>query len=89
MEFPRQLTWKSSIARRSGSKATHIHAGVPPRFTIVSSTNMRCTPLGSAPIDLRTGPSLCTHLHIDTWLLLARSLRDLAARLSKRPEKYR
>jgi len=88
MEFPRQLTWKSSIARRSGSKATHIQAGVPPRSTIVSSMNMRRTSLGSAPMDPRAGPSLCTHLHIDTWLLL-RGLRDLAALLSERPEKYR
>jgi hypothetical protein len=55
---------------------------------MVSSTNMRCTSLGSAPIDPRIGPSLCTHLYIDTWLLLAMSLRDLAARLRERPEKY-
>jgi len=39
-------------------------------------------------MDPRAGPSLCTHLHIDTWLLL-RGLRDLAALLSERPEKYR
>jgi hypothetical protein len=40
-------------------------------------------------MDPRIGPSLCTHLHIDTWLLLMMSLRDLAALLSERPEKYR
>jgi len=37
--------------------------------------------------DPRIGPNLCTHLHIEAWLLLAMSLRDLAARLSERPEK--
>jgi hypothetical protein len=63
--------------------------GVPPTLTIVSSMNVRCTSLGSAPIDPRAGPSLCTHLHIDTWLLLMMSLRALAARLSERPEKCR
>ena len=47
---------------------------------------MRRTSLGSAPMDPRMGPSLCTHLHIDTWLLLM-GLRDLAALLSERPEK--
>jgi len=31
-------------------------------------------------------PSLCTHLHIETWFLLM-GLRDLAARLSEGPEK--
>ncbi len=77
------------MARRSGSNATQIHAGVPPKFTIVSSMKMRRTSLGSAPIDPRIGPNLCTHLHIDTWLLLMMSLRDLAALLSERPEKYR
>ncbi len=66
MEFPRGLTWKSSIARRSGSKATHIHAGVPPTLAIASSMNILRTSLGSAPMDPRIGPSLCTHLHIDT-----------------------
>jgi hypothetical protein len=34
------------------------------------------------------GPSLCTHLHIDTWLPLM-GPRALAALLSERPEKYR
>ncbi len=51
--------------------------------------DMRRTSLGSAPMDPRAGPSLCTHLHIDTWLLLMMSLRDLVALLSERPEKYR
>ena len=37
-------------------------------------------------MDPRIGPSLCAHLHIDTWLLLT-GLRDLAARLSEGPEK--
>jgi hypothetical protein len=55
---------------------------------MVSSMKMRRTSLGSAPIDPRIGPNLCTHLHIDTWLLLMMSLRDLAALLSERPEKY-
>jgi len=87
MEFPRQPAWKSSIARRSGSKATHIHAGVPSTLAIVSSTNMRCTSLGSAPMDPRMGPSLYTHLHIDTWLLLTMGLGDLAALPRERPEK--
>ncbi|MFP3137828.1 MAG: hypothetical protein RXS42_06315 [Nitrososphaeria archaeon] len=40
-------------------------------------------------MDPRIGPSLCTHLHIDTWLLLTMSLRALAALLRERPEKYR
>jgi hypothetical protein len=31
-------------------------------------------------------PSLCTHLHIETWFLLM-GLRDLAALLSEGPEK--
>ncbi|MFP3284441.1 MAG: hypothetical protein RXP89_00005 [Nitrososphaeria archaeon] len=68
MEFPRQLTWKSSIAWRSGSNATQIHAEVPPTFTMVSSSNILRTSLGSAPKDPRAGPSLCTHLHIDVQL---------------------
>jgi len=55
---------------------------------MVSSTNMRCTSLGSAPMDPRAGPSPCTHLHIEAWLLLTMGLRDLAALLSERPEKY-
>ena len=71
--------WKSSIAWRSGSNATQIHAGVPPRFTIVSSTNIRWTSRGSAPIDPRMGPSLRTHLHIEAWPLTITFLRDLAA----------
>jgi hypothetical protein len=87
MEFPRQLTWKSSIARRSGSKAIHIRAEVPPRSTMVSSTNMRCTSRGSAPKDPRTGPSLCAHLHIEAWLLTITFLRDLAAYLRDMFEK--
>jgi hypothetical protein len=40
-------------------------------------------------MDPRMGPSLCAHLNIDTWLLLAMGLRDLAALLSEGPEKYR
>jgi len=68
MEFPRQLTWKSSIAWRSGSKAIHIRAEVPPKSTMVSSSNILRTSLGSAPRDPRAGPSLCTHLHIDVQL---------------------
>ena len=55
MEFLRQLTWKSGIAWRSGSKATQIQAGVPPRFTMVPSTNILRTSLGSAPMDPRLG----------------------------------
>jgi hypothetical protein len=39
IELPRQLTRKSRTARRFGSKATQIQAGVPPRFTMVSSMN--------------------------------------------------
>ena len=62
---PARATWKSGMARRSGSKATHIRAEVPPAFTTVSSTNILRTSRGSAPKDPRTGPSLCTHLHID------------------------
>jgi len=57
--------------------------GVPPTFTMVSSTNMRCTSLGSFGADPRTGPYLCTHLHIETWLLLMMSLRDFEARLGE------
>jgi len=38
---------------------------------------------GSAPKDPRMGPSLCTHLHIETWLLLMMGLRDFEARLSE------
>jgi len=33
------------------------------------------------------GPSPCTHLHIEAWLLLMMSLRALAALLRERPEK--
>jgi len=40
-------------------------------------------------MDPRMGPSLCAHLHIEAWLLLMMGLRDLAALLSERPEKYR
>jgi hypothetical protein len=54
---------------------------------MVSSTNILRTSPGSAPIDPRMGPSLCTHLHIEAWLLLTMDLRDLAALLSERPEK--
>jgi len=38
-------------------------------------------------MDPRAGPSLCAHPHIDTWLLLTMSLRDLAVLLSEEPEK--
>jgi len=69
------------MARRSGSNATRIRAGVPPAFTTVSSTNILRTSRGSAPKDQRTGPSLCTHLHVETWLLLMVSPRDFEARL--------
>ncbi len=85
---PARAAWKSSIARRSGSKATQIRVGIPPTFTIVSSMNMRRTSLGSAPMDPRAGPNLCTHPHIEAWLLLAMDLRALVALLSERPEKY-
>jgi len=44
--------------------------GVPPKFTMVSSTNMLRASLGSAPMDPRMGPSPCAHLHIGAWLLL-------------------
>jgi hypothetical protein len=37
-------------------------------------------------MDPRIGPSLCTHLHIETWFLLM-GLRDLAARLREGSEK--
>jgi len=40
-----------------------------------------------APMDPRIEPSLCAHLHIEAWLLLMMSLRDLAALLSEGPEK--
>jgi len=65
----------------SGSNAIQIRAGVLPTFTVVSSTNARWTSLGSAPKNPRTGPSLRTHLHIETWPLIMMSLRDFEARL--------
>jgi hypothetical protein len=37
--------------------------------------------------DPKIGPSPCTHLHIETWLLLM-GPRALAARLSEGPEKW-
>ena len=80
---PARATWKSGMARRSGSKATQIRAEIPPTLTMVSSTNILRTSRGSAPRDPRIGPSLCTHLHIETWLLLMMSLRDFEARLSE------
>ncbi len=75
------------MARRSGSRAIHIRAGVPPKFTVVSSTNILRTSPGCAPMDPRIGPNLCTHLHIEAWLLLTMGLRALAARLGERPER--
>jgi len=44
---------------------------------------------GSVLKDPRTGPSLCTHLHIETWLLLTKDFSALKVLLSERPEKRR
>jgi hypothetical protein len=83
---PARAAWKSSIAWRSGSKATQIHAGVPPTLTIASSMNMRRTSLGSAPMDPRIGTrSLHTPPYRRAALLMG--LRDFGARLSEGPER--
>jgi hypothetical protein len=74
------------MARRSGSNAIYIQAGIPPTLTMVSSTNILRTCSGSAPMDPRIESDLCAHLHIGAWLSLM-GLRDLAARLREWLEK--
>jgi hypothetical protein len=84
MEFPRQLTWKSSIARRSGSKATQIQAGIPHVHNgLIDEYATHFPRVGADP---KIGPSPCAHLHIGAWLPLT-GPRDLAVRLSEEPEK--
>ena len=76
-ELPSGLTWKSSMARRCGSSAIQIRAGITPTFTIVLSTNILRVSLGFALDDPGSGTSLCTHLHACPELFMMTFFGDL------------
>ncbi|MEM2904907.1 MAG: hypothetical protein QW587_04125, partial [Candidatus Bathyarchaeia archaeon] len=52
-------------------------------FTMASSTRKHRTRLGLKSAS--RGARSCIHLHMDTWLLAARSLRALEAALRLKP----
>ncbi|MGC8613982.1 MAG: hypothetical protein ACP5L2_07105 [Conexivisphaera sp.] len=51
--------------------------------------NMERTLPRSTSNDPRMGEYLCTHFHIEVWLLLIVAPSALEVRLKERPEKYK